>query len=108
MFKRKKSFDFFGTFLNTVRGGNVVHQHGSIAGGRTVRGDMCGGNMSVRSIDDLADGSFIGGDLKVGTPDRNEDKILANLAKMDLEVGGRIIINGKDVTAEYKALRNQK
>lgn len=102
--------DWFQTFLDTAdpQPKSRVIQTGSVAGGRTVRGDMCGGNMSVSSIGDIADGSFIGGDLKVGTPDRNEDKILAALAKMDLQVGGRVIVNGKDVTDEYRQLRDNK
>ena len=69
-------------------------------------GDFVGGNLNVRDLADIADGSYIQGDLKVGTPDKDAPaKILKNLAKMDLRVGGRVIINGQDVTDEYRKLR---
>lgn len=89
------------------RQNSKVIQTGSRAGGRVVRGDMCGGNMNVTNIKNIAEGSFIGGDLKIGTPDDNAIQIIENLAKMDLEIGGRVILNGKDVTTEYRELRGR-
>jgi hypothetical protein len=70
---------------------------------------MCGGNLNVGRVSDITDGSYIGGDLKVGTPKASDgDQIVKNLAKLDLRVGGRIIVNGKDVTDQYKTLRRDK
>ena len=90
-----------GADKNELHQVNVNQQH-SRAGRRTVRGDLCSGNYTIKGKLNIAPGSFIGGDLRVeATASSVED-----IALLDVEVQGRVFRNGEDITEQFHQLRS--
>lgn len=71
-----------------------VNQKNSSAGGRVVRGDMIGGNYTLIGGLDLPEGSYIGGNLTIDYPGVTIEQV----KELNLEVDGKVILNGVDVT----------
>lgn len=99
----RKILDFFGTFLKTVEGNKVI-QTDSRAGGIICKGDMVGGNYHMSGRSKLPDGSYVGGNLEIDNMKTDAKQIAA----AGINVKGRVIINGVDVTDEYRNERDTK
>jgi hypothetical protein len=96
MFKRK-NFDFFGTFLKAVTGGDNV---GTISiGGRSFQGndlDIVGGRIYVDGKDVTDDANYQGGDVKVeitgdvGSVKSDRSVSVRGSIHGDVEAGGSV------------------
>ncbi len=80
---------------------NRVDQRGCKASGRVVAGDMCGGNYTLRGKagSRVPEYTVIGGNLNLEVPNVTVDDLAT------IEVAGKVIINGQDVTSAYRVLR---
>ena len=93
---------FTGMFAKNDK--RVIRQSQNNAGGRVVRGDMCGGNLRIKGRPDITPGTFIGGNLIIDATASS----VQDIAVMDFEVQGRVIRNGQDVTEEFYQLRKNQ